>query len=127
MKPQMVQSAVDVLVIGAGPGGLYAAGSLARGGFRVLVCEEHATIGDPVHCTGIVATDSFDEFELPRHAILNPLTRVRFVSPAGLAIDYHTHSAEATVVDRSVFDQALAERASALGADVREVAGALAP
>jgi len=119
MNPQMTQSAVNVLVIGAGPGGLYAAGSLARQGYRVVVCEEHSTIGDPVHCTGIVATDSFDEFELPRSAILNPLTRVRFVSPSGLSIDYRTHSAEATVVDRGVFDRALADRARACGAVVQ--------
>lgn len=119
MNPQMAQSAVDVLIIGAGPGGLYAAGSLARQGYQVLVCEEHATIGDPVHCTGIVATDSFDEFELPRSAILNPLTRVRFVSPSGLSVDYRTHSAEATVVDRGVFDRALADRARGLGAAVQ--------
>jgi geranylgeranyl reductase family protein len=119
MNRQMAQSAVDVLIIGAGPGGLYAAGSLARQGHRVLVCEEHATIGDPVHCTGIVATDSFDEFDLPRSAILNPLTRVRFVSPSGLSIDYRTHSAEATVVDRGVFDRALAERARSGGAVVQ--------
>src|SRR4051812_1386875 len=98
MNPQMPQSAVDVLVIGAGPGGLYAAGTLARRGHRVLVCEEHAAIGDPVHCTGIVSTDSFDEFELPRASILNALDRVRFVSPAGLSIDYHTAKAEAAVV-----------------------------
>ena len=98
---------------------MYAAGSLARQGHRVLVCEEHATIGDPVHCTGIVAIDSFDEFELPRGAILNPLTRVRFVSPSGLAIDYRTTRAEAAVIDRGMFDRALADRARACGAEVR--------
>ncbi len=119
MSASMAQSTIDVLVIGAGPGGLYAAGSLARLGYRVLVCEEHATIGDPVHCTGIVATDSFDEFELPRAAILNPLSRVRFVSPSGLSIDYQTSAAEATVIDRGSFDRALADRARASGAEVR--------
>lgn len=119
MNPQMPQSTVDVLVIGAGPGGLYAAGSLARDGHRVLVCEEHHTIGDPVHCTGIVASDSFDEFELPRAAVLNPLQRVRFVSPAGLCIDYATATPEASVIDRGVFDRALADRARQCGAQLR--------
>lgn len=119
MMSEMPQSTVDVLVVGGGPGGLYAAGSLARDGHRVLVCEEHDTVGDPVHCTGIIATDSFDEFELPRSAILNPLRHVRFVSPSGLSIDYRTAKAEAAVIDRVAFDRALADRARGCGAEVR--------
>jgi flavin-dependent dehydrogenase len=54
----MSNAHVDVLVIGAGPGGLYAASRLARDGHRVLVCEEHETIGNPVHCTGIIAAEN---------------------------------------------------------------------
>ena len=50
---------VDVLVVGGGPGGLYAAEHLARRGVHVLVCEEHLTIGEPVHCTGVLSADSF--------------------------------------------------------------------
>jgi geranylgeranyl reductase family protein len=119
MNARMPQLTVDVLVIGAGPGGLYAAGSLARDGHRVLVCEEHLSIGDPVHCTGIVAADSFDEFELPRAALLNPLRTVRFVSPSGLSIAYRTPRTEAAVVDRVAFDRGLAERARNYGAEVR--------
>ena len=79
MNAQMADIDVDVLVVGAGPGGLVAAARLARDGRRVLVCEEHHTVGDPVHCTGIVAADCFDEFQLPRASILNPLDRVRFM------------------------------------------------
>src|SRR5262249_17282243 len=103
---------VDVLVIGAGPGGLYAARCLARGGHRVLVCEEHDRIGDPVHCTGIIAADSFTEFDLPSDATLNTLSRVEFFSPSGLSIAYNSRKSEATVIDRGAFDRGLAARAS---------------
>ena len=109
---------VDVLVVGAGPGGLYAAGRLARDGHRVLVCEEHQTIGEPVHCTGIIAADSFDELDLPRAPMLNALHRVRFVSPSGLPVSYATAKAEAVVIDRGSFDRALAIRATAAGATI---------
>ena len=84
----MSPAIVDVLVVGGGPGGLYAAERLARGGVSVLVCEEHCEIGSPVHCTGVLASESFHDFDLPRQATLNALATARFVSPAGLTVEY---------------------------------------
>jgi digeranylgeranylglycerophospholipid reductase len=109
----------DVLIVGGGPGGLFAAERFARAGHRVLVCEEHETIGEPVHCTGIVAADSFEEFDLPRDSVLNALTRVTFVSPSLMPIGYTTPKPEAVVIDRGRFDRALADRAQRAGAELR--------
>ena len=110
---------VDVLIVGGGPGGLFMAARLAGRGVRTVVCEEHARVGDPVHCTGVLSSDSFDRFNLPRNATLNHLTDVRFVSPGGIPFDYTTPSPIATVIDRPAFDRALAERAAAAGAEIR--------
>jgi digeranylgeranylglycerophospholipid reductase len=95
------------------------AARLARCGVRTLVCEEHAHVGDPVHCTGVLAAESFSRFALPEEATLNQLTSVRFLSPGGIPVDYATASPLATVIDRSTFDRALADRAIAAGAEVR--------
>jgi carotene isomerase len=43
------RSAIDVLVIGSGIGGLVAAALLARYGQRVLVCESHSIAGGAAH------------------------------------------------------------------------------
>jgi geranylgeranyl reductase family protein len=115
----MPQAIVDVLVVGGGPAGLYAAEQIARRGHGVLLCEEHGSIGSPVQCTGVLASESFSDFDLPRAVTLNALTTARFVSPSGLVVDYATPSPLATVIDRVAFDRALGERARAAGAEVR--------
>ena len=106
----------DVVIVGAGPGGLSAGLYLARHGLDVIVLEEHQAIGTPVHCTGILAREAFAEFDLCRESILNELTTARFLSPAGREVFYRTGAAEAVVVDRARFDARLAEQAQRAGA-----------
>jgi len=109
---------LDVAIIGGGPGGLSAARRLATAGRSVTVFEEHERIGTPVHCTGVLAEDAIASMDLPGDAILNPLSTVRFVAPAGHSFDYTTATTEAVVIDRETFDNALARRAEAAGANV---------
>jgi digeranylgeranylglycerophospholipid reductase len=108
----------DVIVVGGGPAGLYASLKLAQAGCRVALFEEHHHIGQPVHCTGVLAREAFDEFELSRDAILNELSAVHFYAPSGEPVEYATPSVEAVVVDRARLDQALAERAIRAGVEM---------
>src|SRR5262245_11965171 len=108
----------DAIIVGGGPAGLYAGWKLARTGFRVALVEEHAISGRPVHCTGVLAADAFEEFGLPDDSVLNPLRTVQFHAPSGVTIDYTTPALEAVVIDRAQFDRRLAERASHAGVEL---------
>jgi len=109
---------LDVAIIGGGPGGLSAGRRLAADGWNVTVFEEHDGIGTPVHCTGVLAEDAVSALSLPATAVLNPLSTVRFVAPAGHSFDYTTASTEAVVIDRHQFDLTMAERAEAAGCTI---------
>src|SRR5206468_10551973 len=115
----MPDNSADVLVVGGGPGGLFVAERLARAGVHTVVCEEHELVGDPVHCAGSLAAESFDQFDLPRDVILNTLTAARFVSPSGITVRHETSTALAAVIDRVAFDRSLARRAKRAGAEIR--------
>ncbi len=101
--------------MGGGPGGLYAATLLARRGFDVTLFEEHPSSGDPVHCTGVLAAEAFDEFQLPRAVILNALRTARFHSPTGRSVSYTTEQIEAVAIDRLGLDRLLCADAASAG------------
>lgn len=111
-------SNADLVVIGGGPAGMAAAATAAAQGVGVIVLEEHPTVGDPVHCTGVLAAEAFKELGIAPSAVLNELRRVCFYAPGGAMFDHDTPSAEAVVIDRRAFDQQLAMTASAAGAVV---------
>jgi digeranylgeranylglycerophospholipid reductase len=105
----------DVVIIGGGPAGLFAGARLAAAGLHATLLEEHTSVGEPVHCTGVLAADAFDEFDLSRRSLLNHLTTARFRSPAGHEVTYTGDRVEAVVIDRRAFDQDLLDRAISAG------------
>lgn len=106
----------DVVVIGAGPAGSTTARLLAERGFDVVVLEEHREVGSPVHCTGLLGAEVFDEFDLPRSLILAEAGVARFWGATGRSVPLRSDRVNATVIDRAALDRHLADRAAAAGA-----------
>jgi len=109
----------DISVVGAGPAGLYAAQILAQRGFRVEVLEEHARVGEPVHCTGIVGGEALALPGVPVDGFLARPTEARLHSPAGHTLAQRIPAEPVYVIDRGRFDRALADAAIRAGARIR--------
>ncbi|MGB9778001.1 MAG: geranylgeranyl reductase family protein [Candidatus Bathyarchaeales archaeon] len=108
----------DAIVIGGGPCGSFTALNLAKLGVRVRVFEEHAQIGFPVHCPGHVAINglkSLGLYPLPPSIVENTLCGVIFYSPKGREFSVRFSSPITCVVNRSLFDNYIAERAKKEG------------
>jgi len=109
----------DAVVIGAGPAGSITARRLAEQGHHVVMLEEHETVGTPVHCTGLLGLDAFDEFDLPRDIILGKAGAARFWGAAGQSVIVRSDRIRAAVIDRASFDARLTKDAERAGAEVR--------
>jgi digeranylgeranylglycerophospholipid reductase len=108
----------DLVVVGGGPAGLHLAFRMAEAGYETVLFDSRLEIGSRRICTGIIGTEAFAHFDLPRRSIIGGVQSLRFISPAGTALDYRHVSLLAHIVERSDFDKELALRAEMAGAKV---------
>ena len=108
----------DAVVVGGGPAGSMTAVRLARAGHDVVLVEEHEAIGVPVHCTGLLGLEAFDQFDLPRATILGLAGSARFWGAAGESVLVASDRIRAAVIDRGRLDEALAADAARAGVQV---------
>jgi len=103
----------DLIVVGAGPSGLWLAKRASEEGLRVLVLEEDWEIGLPVRCTGLLGSEvhSFlDEVPGELRRFGNML-----VCREGDCVELEIDS---VLVERSLFDKGLASMAASEGASI---------
>lgn len=114
-----MNASYDVVIVGAGPAGSAAAIRASEAGLTTLLVEKRQEIGVPVRCGEATDTHTplrFMPFDarwlnnsIEKYAVHNAQGEYVAVPP----------SADTMIVDRRVFDQALANQASRVGADVQ--------
>lgn len=108
----------DVVVVGGGPCGSFAAWTLAKLGAEVAVFEEHEEIGVPSHCAGHVSINGLKRLalRLPQEIFENKIYGATFFSPSGLEFRVKRSSLVTCVLNRELFDKHLAMLATNAGA-----------
>ncbi len=109
----------DVVIIGGGPVGSYAALNLAKAGVKATIFEDHPEIGYPSHCAGhlsIRSLKSMGLYPLPEGIVENTFRTANFYSPKGTKFSIHLTQPVTCALNRARFDQYLAKQAEEAGA-----------
>ena len=103
----------DVIVVGGGPIGSVAARYTAMNGAKTLILEDHAFIGSPVGCTGLLSTRAVSECEIdPSDSSILNSVKGAFIHPMhGDCLPIDGKKTKAYVVSRKIFDRKLAAKA----------------
>ena len=106
----------DVLIVGAGPAGSFAAERLARGGVRVALFDGRPP-GEPKACGGGVTSKALKAWPHLLDAVGRTIDELDMYSPSGKHLHLKLDEPFA-VYSRNAFDTFLLERARAAGAQV---------
>jgi digeranylgeranylglycerophospholipid reductase len=115
-----MKSDYDVIVIGAGPAGSVAAMTAAGHGLDVLLIEKRQEIGEPVRCAeGIQKFGLSDFIEPDSKWICAEIKKGRVYAPDGTVLSFiQTSDTAGYILDRKIFDRALAKKAANAGAQI---------
>jgi len=112
----------DLVVVGAGPAGSMTAKVAAEAGLDVVMLEKRQEIGDPVRCAEGVSKAALKKLVDPDPSWISAEVKgARIRAPDGTEIVISEDRAGAEVgyvLERKVFDRALAQRAAEAGAKV---------
>jgi digeranylgeranylglycerophospholipid reductase len=116
--PRAVDTEVDVLVVGLGPGGLIACRDFARQGFRVLGIDRKQELGWPKRCAEGVSDEglAFCGVQADPAWAYGRIEAAAIYSPNGTRVTLRDPTTFGWVVERKVFEKHLARDAILAGA-----------
>lgn len=106
----------EILIVGAGPAGSFAAELLARGGVRVALFDGRPE-GEPKACGGGVTAKALKAWPQLLNAVGRTITNLDLYSPSGKRLHLDLEEPFA-IYSRVVFDSYLRDRAREAGAEV---------
>lgn len=109
----------DVVVVGAGPAGSTCARRCAELGLSTCLIEEHAAIGYPVQCAGLLSVRACAACQVSEKPVLHEVTGARILTSRGSELTFDAGTVKAYVVDRGLLDREMATAAADAGAEVR--------
>jgi digeranylgeranylglycerophospholipid reductase len=112
----------DLIVVGAGPAGSMTAKTAANAGLKVALLEKRPEIGEPIRCAGGISKSSLSMLVKPDPKwIAAEVKGARIYAPDGTGITMLGNRAQdegGYVLERKIFDRALATDAARAGAEV---------
>ena len=122
-----MQRSADLVIAGAGPGGLYAAVQALERGLSVHIFDKKNVVGIPVKCGEYFpvrkemeyllpsAGEYMHVFDVPQEAVDNSCRTIRVVSPRGREFEFDF---EAYVLDRTRLEQGMAKKVVDMGGTI---------
>jgi len=121
----------DVLIIGGGPAGAFAAKTAVEKGLSACLVEKRPAIGAPVRCAEGIGKEALHEFMDPDPKWISAeMTGASIVAPDGFLMKLESGLAGNKVgyiLDRKFFDRELVWKAAEAGADIAVKTRASAP
>ncbi len=110
----------DVIVVGAGPAGLYAGIELAKSKASVLILDRKQEIGCPKRCAEGLSLRWFEILGLKPHPewSIQPIHGAALYGPNGKQIKMKNPKPQGFILERKIFEKHLAIDATRLGAKI---------
>ena len=99
----------DITIVGGSIAGNYLCYLLSNLNLKIIVLEEHADVGLPLQCAGIVSQKLAELIELPETIVLNRVNVAKLVAPSGMDIKLSGNETP-YIIDRVALDRLFYEK-----------------
>ena len=109
----------DVIVVGGGPGGIFAAWEISKSGRSVLLCERKREMGVPVRCAEACAEEDINRYlPVEERWVAKRVNSFILVLPNGKEIKLSNAKYSGFILNRDLFEYDMAVKASENGTKI---------